>query len=125
MARSSFSRRLAWVLATGLVFVGLLGIGSVHAQTPAPTAKAKYVFLFIGDGMGAAHRTAAEIFQSPAPEKDKPLPPMKRLRMNSLPVSGLIWTGARTSLITDSGAAGTASGRAGSFAPTPPAYART
>ena len=50
-----------------LVGVGLWcsvgnGIGWALAATEANPEKAKYVFLFIGDGMGIAQRNAAELY---------------------------------------------------------------
>jgi len=72
---------------------------SVFAQEKADAGKhAKYVFLMIGDGMGANHRLAAE----------KCLPEsQKKLVMDSFPYSCLVKTNS-TSGITDSAAAGTA-----------------
>ncbi len=71
---------------------------------------AKYVFLFIGDGMGAPQRTAAELFLT-AQECGKgdvdALRPEK-LAMNSLPAHGMTTTYAYNAIITDSAASGTA-----------------
>ncbi|MEJ2718730.1 MAG: alkaline phosphatase, partial [Deltaproteobacteria bacterium] len=60
------------------------------------TKPAKYLFLFIGDGMGTAHRSAAAYYQG------------KRLRMDSLPVQGITTTHAANRLVTGSAAAATA-----------------
>ncbi|QTL99474.1 alkaline phosphatase [Iocasia frigidifontis] len=69
----------------------------VGAQSP------KYVFYFIGDGMGASQRQAAEYYLQ-AVERDE----NTRLMMNQLPVVGINTTHSADSLITDSAAAGTA-----------------
>ena len=75
--------------------------------SPAPdSARARYVFLFIGDGMGANQRLLAEIVSngtnSPAPAD------YHQLVMNRFPVIGLVNTRSADSWITDSAAAGTA-----------------
>lgn len=57
---------------------------------------AKYVFLFIGDGMGMAQRTAAEKYAG------------ARLAMNRMPAMGMTGTSAANRSITDSAAAATA-----------------
>ncbi|GAU08989.1 alkaline phosphatase [Desulfoplanes formicivorans] len=62
----------------------------------AGAANAKYVFLFIGDGMGIAQRALA------AKVHDRPL------RMDGFPVHGVTSTYAADRFITDSAAAGTA-----------------
>lgn len=64
------------------------------AAAPAKQ-QAKYIFLFIGDGMGIPQRTAAEQFQG------------KPLAMNTFPVQGIAATDAVDRFITDSGAAAT------------------
>jgi alkaline phosphatase len=71
-------------------------------------ASAKYVFLFIGDGMGTAQRNAAELYLAgkreaggDASERDA------QLAMNTLPVNGFIRTNSLSG-VTDSAAAGTA-----------------
>ncbi|TYB31547.1 MAG: alkaline phosphatase [Candidatus Mcinerneyibacterium aminivorans] len=60
----------------------------------------KYIFYFIGDGLGLAQRELAEIYLE---EKNQ-----KQLLMNNLPITGNIRTSSLDSLITDSAAAGTA-----------------
>lgn len=72
-------------------------------------SNARYVFLFIGDGMGYAHVHAAEFYlgQLAAEEEDtlgEPVP----LTLSRLPVHGSSATFAANRLITDSAAAGTA-----------------
>lgn len=76
----------------------------------APTAKAtslpllsdqqiRNIILFIGDGMGLSHITAARI---------NSLGPDGRFHLDHMPVTGLVTTHAIDNLITDSAAAGTA-----------------
>lgn len=73
-------------------------------QAEASMGKApKYVFYFIGDGLGASQRTAAEYFL-----EDKTGDKSKKLVMNTFPVSGINTTYSTDSLVTDSAAAGTA-----------------
>ncbi len=75
--------------------------------------KAKHVFLFLGDGMGAAQIQAAEAWLTIANGGDANDPaamrdPQNRLNMCKMPVHGLQTTFSDGSLITDSAAAGTA-----------------
>jgi len=67
----------------------------------------KYVFYFIGDGMGQTHRTLATLAKNNASSalKGKELTP---LVMDSFPVVGANTTQSYDSLVTDSAAAGTA-----------------
>lgn len=74
----------------------------------AAEAGVKFVFLFIGDGMGAAQRNAAETYlagerrlRGDETEREA------QLAMNALPVQGAIRTNSLSG-ITDSAAAGTA-----------------
>ena len=60
--------------------------------------KAKNVILLIGDGMGAAHRTAARVL-SKGYTQGKANAPMA---MDKLPFNGLLMTSSLNSLITDS-----------------------
>jgi alkaline phosphatase len=92
------------LLAACLISTGILPVAPVLAQEGG---RAKYVFLMIGDGMGSAHRTAAELFLSGPQEKDQPVH-LQKLVMNTLPVCGLARTWAYDGLVTDSGAAATA-----------------
>jgi alkaline phosphatase len=77
--------------------------------TPAAAdAAAKYVFLFIGDGMGTAQRNAAELYLAGRREADgDTLERDAQLAMNTMPVNGFIGTDSLSG-ITDSAAAGTA-----------------
>lgn len=66
--------------------------------------QAKYVFFFIGDGMGVGQRTVTEMYQSALNGEIG----QTQLLMDSLPIQGLITTYAENSYITCSAAAGTA-----------------
>ena len=65
-------------------------------------AQAKYIFYFIGVGMGAAQRQIAEEYKKGVMKEDG------KLLMNSLPFSAITTTYSADTLITDSAAAGTA-----------------
>jgi alkaline phosphatase len=71
-----------------------------HNNTLSHDKGAKYIFLFIGDGMGAGQRIVAE---KAFGTKKHP-----RLWMNTLPVKALVNTLSYGDRITDSAAAGTA-----------------
>ncbi len=64
----------------------------------AGTPRARNVILFLGDGMGAAHRTAARLI-SRGLHNGKAA---GRLAMDTLPVTGMVMTSALNSVITDS-----------------------
>ncbi|MDR1515922.1 MAG: alkaline phosphatase [Synergistaceae bacterium] len=84
------------------VLIAVICAGQAHAA-------AKYVFLFIGDGMGTAQRNAAEIFLAgkSAQSSQTAAPRESQLVMNSLPIAGEIGTDSLSG-VTDSAAAGTA-----------------
>jgi alkaline phosphatase len=69
---------------------------------------ARYIFLFIGDGMGTAQRNAAEMYLAGMREARGDVAPREaQLVMNLLPVQGFIKTDSLSG-VTDSAAAGTA-----------------
>jgi len=70
---------------------------NVFAATP------KYVFYFIGDGLGASQRQVAEFYAENASHN-----PKLKLAMNQMEVAGINTTYSMDSLVTDSAAAGTA-----------------
>ena len=74
--------------------------GSVAMQ-----GQAKYVFLFIGDGMSMAQINAAEVFSTARRSSDIEI---SRLRFTQFPVAGLTTTHDAGTFITDSASAGTA-----------------
>ncbi|WP_300160683.1 alkaline phosphatase [Solidesulfovibrio sp.] len=91
--------RVAWLVLAAL----FLAAAVARADSgPAP----KYVFLFIGDGLAMAQRSAAEYFL--AAREGKKEPGIVKLAMNRMPAQGLTTTYSLNSIITDSGAAGTA-----------------
>lgn len=63
----------------------------------------KYVFYFIGDGMGANQGKIGELFKQYIEKDDN-----TKLVFNSFPVTGMVSTLNSDSLVTDSAAAGTA-----------------
>jgi len=95
-------RPVAFALAAALLL-------SVVCAAPAAQAQpqAKYIILFIGDGMGSAQRTIAEYYLNavqPPPEGEA----ARRLAMNALPIQGRMTTHSRNAFVTDSAASGTA-----------------
>ncbi|MDE5733860.1 MAG: alkaline phosphatase [Duncaniella sp.] len=62
----------------------------------------KYIFYFIGDGMGMAHAMAAEAYNRTVLKNDKPI------LMMQFPVASAATTYSASSPVTDSAAAGTA-----------------
>ncbi len=81
----------------------------VVVATPAPVTQpvAKYVFLFIGDGLGVAQRNAAELYLA-AQDGEGTRPEESLLLMNSFPAQGMITTYDLTSVIPDSASTATA-----------------
>lgn len=104
MNRTPWSRLLPAAMVVAAFLAGVLPVQAADAEQPS---RAKYVFLFIGDGMGAAQRTAAELFLSGPQPEEGPMHPAT-LAMNSLPVCGLSRTSSYDSLTTDSAASATA-----------------
>ncbi len=92
---------LLWLL------IALAFAAQAQAKTEAYSGKpAKYVFFFIGDGLAMAQRSAAEYYLAASKGMDRP--GIVKLAMNSMPVQGATTTYSLNSIITDSGAAGTA-----------------
>lgn len=91
----------SFVLVVFLMFLGT--INTTFAQKDYQT-KPKYVFLFIGDGMGLAHISLTQAYLSAIDGKIG----FKQLTMTEFPVVGFATTFAQTRLITCSAAAGTA-----------------
>lgn len=102
-------RRLMGALALLAVMAHILcGAGEAGANGINAANGAKYVFLFIGDGMGAAQRNAAELYLAGERAARGDITARDaQLVMNTLPVSGEIRTGSLSGT-TDSAAAGTA-----------------
>lgn len=81
------------------LILALLAVAAVAAELGASP---KYIFLFIGDGMGPGHIMAAENYRRMTSERKDPL------LMLTFPVTGLMSTYSASSPVTDSAAAGTA-----------------
>ncbi|MBN1261381.1 MAG: alkaline phosphatase [Anaerolineae bacterium] len=75
--------------------------------TPEPEKYAKYVFLFIGDGMAVAQRNAAELYLA-ATAHAEGRPEDVDLLMNTFPAQGMNTTYDLTSVIPDSASTATA-----------------
>jgi len=79
--------------------------GTEGNLVPAGKGKAKYVFLFIGDGMAMTQINAAEVFSTARSSKDINI---TKLKFTKFPVAGLTTTHDAGTFITDSASAGTA-----------------
>lgn len=77
-------------------------LASMALMAATSFAQAKYVFYFIGDGMGAGQRQISEEFKKGVLKQND------KLLLNSLPFAGITTTYSADTLITDSAAAGTA-----------------
>ena len=95
MKLTLFRKTLMTLLFTWCIF----GFTGAAFGAGAP----KYVFYFIGDGMGPAQLQAAQYFHKVETQN-----PDANLVMNSFPQSALVSTHADNTLITDSAAGGTA-----------------
>ncbi len=76
--------------------------------TAAETKRAKYVFLFIGDGMGVSQRAATEYYLGAVLDSLVNEVPHRKLLMNTFPSQGITRTFSYDDYITESSAAGTA-----------------
>ena len=86
----------------------LLILTAVPEAQPAGVGRAKYVFLFIGDGMGYVQRNAAETYLAGMRRTHSDTAERRsQLLMNDLPVSATIRTDSLSG-VTDSAAAATA-----------------
>ena len=94
---------MAMVLAAAPAFAG--GKKEAAPSGEARTERAKYVFVFIGDGMSMTQVSAAEIYAQAMSAKE---PGFAKLGFTQFPAQGLTTTYDSTSIITDSASAGTA-----------------
>lgn len=79
-------------------------LGTSYAESkPSQSNRPKYVFMFIGDGLGSSQRQIAEYYL-----KEVTNNPHKKLTMTQMPALGINTTHSMNSLVTDSAAAGTA-----------------
>ena len=101
--------RRTWILAALIMFTAfsLTAEGAVEQHTSAAHSgpQAKYVFLFIGDGMSTAQINAAESYANAQVSDDITV---QHLRFSKFPVAGLTTTYDASSLITDSASSATA-----------------
>ena len=81
------------------------GAGRAAAPAAGAPAHAKYVFLFIGDGMAMPQISSAEVFAQAMTSKDIST---RKLGFSRFPVVGFTTTYDAGSFITDSASAGTA-----------------
>lgn len=87
-----------------IILSSVTGCNSPEKQSDKGSGKAKYIFLFIGDGMGASHVAAAESYLS---YKEGRLGG-EQLTFTKFPVLGMATTYSANRNITCSSAAGTA-----------------
>jgi len=100
-----FMNKQKWsfiLLSTLILFLGSQG----YLEAAGSRIQAKYVFIFIGDGMGVAQRNAAENYL--ASIKGLKRPEEARLVMNTFPAQGMNTTYDLTSIIPDSASTATA-----------------
>ncbi|MGO9122117.1 MAG: alkaline phosphatase [Desulfomonilaceae bacterium] len=95
-----------WILLFAVFAVVFTISGNTIASADQAGKKAKYVFLFIGDGMAIAQRNSAEIYL--AKEKGLSRPEGAKLIMNTLPAQAVNTTYDLTSVIPDSASTATA-----------------
>lgn len=92
-----------WALIiVGAVILGL-GVGNLVDAISNKEVKAKYVFLFIGDGMSSSHVDVTESYLSYKAGKQG-----EQLSFTKFPVYGTCTTHSADRLVTDSAASGTA-----------------
>ncbi len=90
------SRKFLGFILLTVIAISLFS-GVVEADSP------KYVFYFIGDGLGITQRQLTEYFL-----QEQTGDPQAKLVMNIFPVAGMNTTHSANTLVTDSAAAGTA-----------------
>lgn len=102
-SKKMMGRALALGLAACMSLSGMVTYASQTATTQINSTLPKYVFYFIGDGLGSAQRQVAEFYL-----QHQTNDPTATLTMNEFPVMGMNTTYSADTLITDSAAAGTA-----------------
>lgn len=95
-----------WLVVIVALTLSCITGGSGPASPRQNGTTAKYVFLFIGDGMGVAQRNAAELYL--ASLKGLSRPENSKLVMNTFPAQGMTTTYDLTSVIPDSASTATA-----------------
>ncbi|PKQ64483.1 hypothetical protein BZG02_06660 [Labilibaculum filiforme] len=99
-----FKIQLKQILAIVFLLTSLSSIAQPSERDTYKEEAPKYIFYFIGDGMGLSHTNAAEAYLGTL----EGLSGIKRLQLSSLPNQGFYTTYALDRFITDSAAAGTA-----------------
>ncbi len=100
--KKTLSRVVISIMLVSLILLnGMTGFKPAVAE--AKENAPKYVFYFIGDGLGAAQRQLAEFYKQEVSEDKN-----TKLLMNTFPIAGINTTHSSDSLVTDSAAAGTA-----------------
>ncbi|MBI9074149.1 MAG: alkaline phosphatase [Desulfatibacillum sp.] len=102
--RAKFEKIAGCLLVAAALLVMAAGPVCAESELYKGFKKAKYVFLFIGDGMGMPQRSAAEVYLS----KEINGGSQQLLSMNQFPAQGVTTTQANNRFITGSAAAGTA-----------------
>ncbi|WP_069999608.1 alkaline phosphatase [Cellulosilyticum sp. I15G10I2] len=97
---------LALVVSFGILGLQTQAVSAQTTQRNTTAKKAKYVFMFIGDGMSATQANAAEIYLGSL--KNSAAPELVKLNFSKFPVQGLKTTYAADSFIPDSASSGTA-----------------
>jgi alkaline phosphatase len=95
-----------WLAVIAILFLSCATGGSDPASSGPGGTPAKYVFLFIGDGMGVAQRTAAELYR--AHLKGLSRPENSKLIMNTFPAQGMTATDDVTHAVPESASTATA-----------------
>ena len=101
-------RKTLWTKMAAAALVVLVFAFGACAETKNlwDGQKAKYVFMFIGDGLGLQQVNSAEIYKgSVEPQGSEPV--IRKLTLSGLPVQGMITTYSTNSFITDSAPAAT------------------
>jgi len=106
----NLSRVLWGLIALAAIIAVFSGRGLAAGSKDAANAwhgpKAKYVFLFIGDGLGLQQISSAEIYQASLKNSSKPSG--EKLSFSAFANQGMATTYSTNSFITDSAPAGTA-----------------
>ena len=95
-------KRIIRLITPAMIVFTILGCTDAQTGNKEPTAK--YVFYFIGDGMGLSHISLTEAYLAAKEGKMGSIP----LNFSQFPVIGLATTYSASNLITESSAAGTA-----------------
>lgn len=95
---------LRQILAIALLLISCNSVAQTSEREEYSGKAPKYIFYFIGDGMGLSHTNAAEAYLGAL----EGLTGIKKLQLSSLPNQGFYTTYALDRFITGSAAAGTA-----------------